>query len=398
MTVENISSVESCRLLILDDERDVGQTIVNMAQSLGIESKAVSSAEDFFSELAEFQPTHVAVDLMMPALDGIGVIRQMAERHTGVAIIIISGASARILEAAKRSAVEHGLCVTGVLGKPFSRKALMTSLQLRPGTVSRTAAGGHALEPGDLGSRVAKALADGAINIALQPKVSLSSGDLIGFEVLARWTDEYGVVIAPDRFIAAAEKAGLINALTETVMDKALKWLADHDRTRGLSIAVNVSAKSLQTDKLLTMIDAMCRRHALPPERLVIELTESEAVGDQTDGLDILTQLRLRKIELAIDDFGVGYSSLIQLARLPFSELKIDKRFVSDLTASHESHAIVAAIIGMANGLGLRTVAEGVEDLDTYNMLKAMGCHCAQGYFIGRPMSPEDAAHWIDTE
>lgn len=395
MTLGKNSSAETCRLLILDDESDVGQTIVNMAQSSGIESKAVSSAEVFFSELAKFAPTHVAIDLMMPTLDGIGVIRQLAEIDAMVAVIIISGASPRVLEAAKRSAVEHGLCVAGVLGKPFSRQALIATLQIRANTISPAALSRAVTTKAvDLELQVAKAIETDAIAIALQPKVVLSSGDLIGFEVLARWTDQ-GFDIPPDRFVPAVERAGLIDKMTEVVLSKAMTWLAHNAPDQRFSMAVNVSARSLRTDTLLAMIDTVCELHALPPERLIVELTESEAVGEQTDTLDTITQLRLRKVELAIDDFGVGYSSLVQLARLPFSELKIDRRFVSDLTVSHESHAIVAAIIGMAKGLGLRTVAEGVEDLETYHLLKSMGCDCAQGYFIGRPMSPADASLWI---
>lgn len=397
MTMQTYSSVDTCRLLILDDESAVGETIVNMAQASGIEARATNNAAAFFRQIYKFDPTHVAIDLMMPSLDGIGVIRRLAETNIKLAVIIISGASPRVLEAARRSAVEHGLSVVGVLGKPFSRKDLIGSLQIGDGSRSHASAfrastrGSVVLE-----QQVAQALEQDMIGIALQPKVSLCNGELVGFEALARWREENGIAIEPQHFIPAAERAGLIDRLTEVVLEKSMTWLADHGKERDFSMAVNVSAISLRTDSLLQMVDAMCRRHQITPERLIVELTESEAVGEQTDALDTITQLRLRKVELAIDDFGVGYSSLVHLARLPFSELKIDRRFIGDLATSHESHAIVVAILGMAKGLGLRTVAEGVEDLETFNLLKSMGCDCAQGFFIGRPMPPGDAARWID--
>ena len=394
MTVDKAFAPQTWRLLVLDDERDVGQTIVTMARSAGVEAKAVTEAEDFFSQLDAYRPTHVAIDLMMPSLDGIGVIRQLADTHADVSVIIISGASARVLEAAKRSATEHGLSVAGILTKPFSRQALVATLEMQAASIAPESHPRDRQSGGALEARLVAALAEDRIGIALQPKVALESGELIGFEALARWQND-GIAVSPDQFVVVAEKAGMIDALTRTVLGKAVRWLARQEHSGSLTVAVNVSARSLKGDALLQMIDATCRDHHLSPERLIVELTESEAVGDQTDALDTITQLRLRRIALAIDDFGVGYSSLVQLARLPFSELKIDRRFVSDLTVSHESHAIVAAIIGMARGLELRTVAEAVEDLETYNLLKSMGCYSAQGYFIGRPMSPEDAAKWI---
>ncbi|SDH20714.1 EAL domain-containing response regulator [Pelagibacterium luteolum] len=395
MTIEQLETQEHRRLLVLDDDQEVAQTVANIARSAGIDCRAVSQAEQFFLALIDFDPTHVVIDLMMPDLDGISVIRRLADGRSKVGVIIVSGASPRVVEAASRSANEHGLWVTGTLSKPFSREALIASLALAPYSQAKV----NSLGPNatrNVEAELYEALECGEISIALQPKVALGDGSLVGFEVLARWQDEAGTSYPPDVFIPAAERAGLIDDLTQSVLGQALGWLSQHFAEARFSIAVNVSAKSLRGGSLFTMLDTICSGNTIAPERLIIELTESEAVGDQTDTLDMITQLRLRGYELAIDDFGVGYSSLVQLARLPYSELKIDRRFVADLAVSHESRAIVAAIIGMARGLGLRTVAEGVEDLDTFNLLKSMGCDFAQGYFIGRPMTPDKAVEWVD--
>src|SRR3569833_1005275 len=302
MTVDKAFAPQTWRLLVLDDERDVGQTIVTMARSAGVEAKAVTEAEDFFSQLDAYRPTHVAIDLMMPSLDGIGVIRQLADTHADVSVIIISGASARVLEAAKRSATEHGLSVAGILTKPCSRQALVATLEMQAASIAPESHPRDRQSGGALEARLVAALAEDRIGIALQPKVALESGELIGFEALARWQND-GIAVSPDQFVVVAEKAGMIDALTRTVLGKAVRWLARQEHSGSLTVAVNVSARSLKGDALLQMIDATCRDHHLSPERLIVELTESEAVGDQTDALDTITQLRLRRIALAIEDF-----------------------------------------------------------------------------------------------
>jgi EAL domain-containing protein (putative c-di-GMP-specific phosphodiesterase class I) len=144
------------------------------------------------------------------------------------------------------------------------------------------------------------------------------------------------------------------------------------------------------------MVADACSRHDIAPERVVLEVTESGAIDPDSGALDVLTRARLMGMKLSIDDFGVGYSSLVQLARMPFSEIKIDRSFVAELCHSCEAQAIIAAIIGMSDGLGMTTVAEGVEDLETYMRLRDMGCHAAQGYFIGRPMASARAVAWSD--
>jgi EAL domain-containing protein (putative c-di-GMP-specific phosphodiesterase class I) len=348
--------------------------------------------------LQNFSPTHLAIDLIMPSLDGIGVIRKLSEIDIDVSVIIVSGADPRVLDAARRSANEHGLRVAGVLRKPFRRKELVAALTVDPDARDRLVSSGpgHEGYKSALEYKIQEAFERDLIKIALQPKVSLLDGKLVGFEALARWTGENGLPIEPDQFVPAVESAGLIGRLTEVVLEKSLTWANGCGNHKNFSIAINVSALSLQTDHILQMIDGMCEEYKFSPDRLIVEITESEAVSHHTDALDVITQLRLRKIDLSIDDFGVGYSSLVQLARLPFSELKIDRRFIAELTTSHEAHAIVVAILGMARGLGLRTIAEGIEDLETYNTLQALGCDSAQGFFIGRPMSPEAASRWIE--
>jgi EAL domain-containing protein (putative c-di-GMP-specific phosphodiesterase class I) len=210
---------------------------------------------------------------------------------------------------------------------------------------------------------------------------------LIGYEALARWTRGDTHVCGPDTFVPLAEQTGQAARLTEVMADRSLAWLGGNFAALPHTVAINIPAQCLKDDQSVRAIAEACARHGVAPARVVLEVTESGAIDPDSGALDVLTRARLMGMKLSIDDFGVGYSSLVQLARMPFSELKIDRSFVAELCHSCEAQAIVAAIIGMSNGLGMTTVAEGVEDLDTYMRLREMGCYAAQGYFIGRPIS-----------
>lgn len=382
------------RLLILDDDPLVGATVKLMAQSIGAESQFTSLAEEFFDLVGDWKPTHILLDLVMPGLDGVGIIRQLGEIACRAQLIIASGVDSRVLDAAERSARQHGLLVAGALAKPFSKGALVTLLGASNGDTAMSGRLGGAVAGGVSGSDLRNALEAGAIRPAFQPKVRCSDGSLLGFEALARWTQDDKTVCGPDVFVPLAESEGLLGKLTEVMAAQSVEWLASCFPATSQTVAINFPRQCLVDDSVIEFISQACVKAGLRHGRVTIEITESGSNDAHPNALDVLTRARLMGFDLSLDDFGVGYSSLVQLARMPFSELKIDQRFVTDLCRSNESQAIVAAIIGMSAGLGMTTVAEGVEDLDTYMRLREMGCHAAQGFFIGRPMLPESAVAW----
>lgn len=298
-----------------------------------------------------------------------------------------------MLDAAQRSARLHRLSLAGALSKPFSRSALAILLE-----VGGTAPQLHlvpAQTPSAPSSRDLKhALEFGEIGPVFQPKVRCGDGSLVGFEALARWTRDEVNICGPDTFVPLAEQTGQAARLTEVIADRSLEWLGRNFASAPHSVAINIPAQCLKDDQTIGWIGRKCSQYGVAPDRVILEVTESGAIEPDSAGLDVLTRVRLMGMKLSIDDFGVGYSSLVQLARMPFSEIKIDRSFVADLCHSCEAQAIVAAIIGMSNGLGMTTVAEGVEDLDTYIRLRDMGCYAAQGYFIGRPMAAPLAVKW----
>jgi EAL domain-containing protein (putative c-di-GMP-specific phosphodiesterase class I)/CheY-like chemotaxis protein len=385
--------------LILDDDIAVGEVIQLMAQSLGFETHFCTTAEDFFRKFITLQPDVITIDLVMPGLDGVQVMRVLAELKCGARIIISSGMDKRVLEAAHRSASEHGLNVVGVLRKPCSKESLRNLLgEIKSKNESDLGENGlaHSSQFKIVKSDLQRAIAREEIVMAYQPKIKCTSGEFAGFEALVRWQHPTKGIIPPAHFIPVAEEIGLIDGLTTTIFGQSCEWFSKHFSQSSIKLSLNLSAKSLGDLKLADEISALCRRFGIAPERIVIELTETSAMVDPLLSLDLIIRLRMKGFCISIDDFGTGYSSIVQLVRLPFSEIKVDKSFVITSQQSIESRAVINSIIELGHSLGMVVTAEGVEDLATQKYLTDHGCDLAQGYFIGRPMWGEDALVWVD--
>jgi EAL domain-containing protein (putative c-di-GMP-specific phosphodiesterase class I) len=239
-----------------------------------------------------------------------------------------------------------------------------------------------------------RALKEQRLYMLYQPKVRLPDGSLAGVEALMRWKDPDLGFVEPSRFIPLAEAHGLIDELTlwglRTILRQWLEWRSDGIDT---GIAFNISALSLQHLDFPDLVERMCRGLSVPPDRLVLELTEG-ATQPLVKLMDTLTRFRIKGIGLAIDDFGTGYSSLMQLRQLPFTDVKLDQNFVADVDHSRDSRLIIRSITELAHGLGLITTAEGVETLGQLRTLAELGCDQAQGYLIAEPMAPDALKAW----
>ena len=250
---------------------------------------------------------------------------------------------------------------------------------------------------GDLGllDGFERALINGRLHMVYQPKVSLRDGTLKRVEALVRWDDPERGAVPPSRFVPLAEKHGLIDELTQWGLRTSLRqWLAwQHDGIQ-TGLAFNISALSLDQLDFPDLVERMCRALGVPTECLMLELTEG-ATQPLIKLMDTLTRFRIKGIGLAIDDFGVGYSTLMQLRQLPFTDLKIDRFFVDDAPTSAESALIVRSMIDLAHGLGLTVTAEGVETEAQLQLLCDMGCDVAQGYLIARPLEPHALKPWL---
>ena len=241
-----------------------------------------------------------------------------------------------------------------------------------------------------------EALSSGAIGVAFQPKVSATSKAVTGVEALARWTHPALGAISPAEFIPLAEAAGLMGPLTSTVLRQALTACKGWQRRAGrIGVAVNVSADTILDPAFVTEVAAILTSVNISPDLLTLELTEGVVVHDPQLAVLRLAEMRALGVKMSVDDFGTGYSSLTYLKGLPVDEVKIDKGFVDDVTHDAGDRAVVRAVVDIAHTLGLRVVAEGVENADQGLVLEQLGVDEVQGYLHARPMAALDIAQWL---
>jgi diguanylate cyclase (GGDEF)-like protein len=237
-----------------------------------------------------------------------------------------------------------------------------------------------------------RALERGQLVLHYQPQVRALDNGMAGMEALVRWQHPRLGLVMPDRFIALAERVGLIVDLGQWVLDEVCRQWAVWRRAgaRVPTVSVNLSPVQVRGDYLVAQVASAMRRHGLPPGALTLEITESMAMLEPERTVEVLTQLVAVGARISLDDFGTGYSSLSYLAYLPAHELKIDRQFVRQMTTGSRHAAIVQSVVMLGQQLGLDVVAEGVETLEQKQMLAAMGCDRLQGYYIGKPRAVED--------
>ena len=240
-----------------------------------------------------------------------------------------------------------------------------------------------------------RALDKQQLKLFYQPLIELKTGQVSGFEALARWTHEERGEISPSEFIPVAEESGLILQLGRWAMDEAMETLGGWDRAAGaplpLSVGVNLSAIQVARDDVPAMVAEALKAHGIDGRRLTLELTESSIVQDPARATRVFEALKALDTTVAMDDFGTGYSSLAYLQKLPIDVLKIDQSFVSAMMVDPDSVAIVRAVLSLAEALGMSTTAEGIESVELATTLAALGCKSGQGYYFARPLEADAA-------
>ena len=244
-----------------------------------------------------------------------------------------------------------------------------------------------------------RAIERAELRLVYQPKIDATSMQVTAVEALLRWQHPQRGMVSPAVFVPLAERHGLIDALGRWVLTEACRQAADW-RTQGLRmrVAVNLSGQQLRHEDFVPWLERELRQHSIPPGRFTVEITESVAMEDTEATREAFERLRRAGLHVSIDDFGTGHSSLASLRQLPAAELKIDRAFVTDLPSDSNAMAIARAIVQMAQSLGLRVVAEGVETEGQRDALVALGCHELQGYLFARPMSAQALSMWVDND
>lgn len=392
------SSTSRGRVLIIDDDHLVGKMIVAHARAAGYKAKVTDDPEEFYALADSWNPTFVMVDLVMGEVDGLTVLKRLAEMRSEAVVVIASGMGSKILDSARQFAAASGLAYGGVLHKPFRRTDVAAVLN----------AGAHAPEVAEpvldsfdawdvpmFEKELRAASAHHDLTVVFQPKVSCVDGSVAGYEALVRWHHPKLGLIPPTAFIPRAESVGLIGLVTDSVASMALAWFSGSRLHTHERLAINISASEITGTDLGARLLTACSLANVPPERVILEVTESSAIADQTGSLEILTRLRLSGFQLSVDDFGTGYSSMTQLSNMPFSEIKIDRSFVKNLGQSLPAGVMVRSMLQLGQGLGLECTAEGVETAAALDALSEMGCDLAQGYYIAYPMDEETLEKWL---
>ena len=378
-------------ILVIEDDDFQRGMLVKMLRYLGV--TAISEAEngkqalDFLHTIDTKKIDIIICDLKMPEMDGMEFIRHLGQENAVTSIIILSTLDRVLLASVAKMTVAYGINLVGVVEKPIvitqleSLISLYEPVDVKP-KQTVTLAQVYSIE------EIMHGVREKQFEPFFQPKVDLKTDRIIGAEALARWIHPEHGVIAPYHFINLIEQNNQIDELTFLMLEKvvaASRLL--HDKGYDISISVNLSLNSLTDITLANRIIEVAREAGVNPCHIILEVTESAAMTEVALALENLARLRMHGFGLAIDDYGTGYSSLQQLTRIAFSELKIDQSFVKDVAINPALRIIVESSIDMANKLQVSCVAEGVETKEDWDILKSMSCNMAQGYFIAKPMN-----------
>jgi EAL domain-containing protein (putative c-di-GMP-specific phosphodiesterase class I) len=383
-------------ILIIDDDPDIGEIVAAVAEPLGWECLVTTEPADFLEKLS-FEPEFIFLDLIIPKVDGIELLRCLSQSRSRARIVLMSGVGKRVIETADKLAQAMDLSVAGHLQKPFELRELEDILSVpRPEEMHHASS----LDTSWIASEIElrRAIDQGELVLHYQPQIEIATRQLVGFEALVRWQHPHRGLIFPDAFIARAESLGLITAMTWEVVLLALSDWNSLSLASGIQplLSINASTSCLHDLQFPDMLLSILNSKNVPPEKLVVEITESGLINDLASTLDILIRLRMRHIQLSVDDFGTGYSVMQQLRNIPANEIKIDKSFVQNSRVNQSDRVMVEKTIEIGHELGVRVIAEGVETEEEFELLASLDCDVAQGYLFSRPLDLPKLTSWLN--
>jgi EAL domain-containing protein (putative c-di-GMP-specific phosphodiesterase class I)/ActR/RegA family two-component response regulator len=384
------------RILVIDDDADIGDLVSAAAEAMGFQCIATTNPTSFLESLTA-ETTLVLLDLMMPDMDGVVLMRLLAKRKCRAGIVLMSGVGKRTIESTEQFAQAMGLCVAGHLEKPFRIHELEEVLRrlpkVQPLPIARADAG-FIVEKKELQD----AIKNDEFVVYYQPQIDIRSGRVIGVEALVRWRHPTRGLVFPDNFIGRMEEFGLIDQLGWIVADRGMSDVGQFARCTGkdFMLSMNASVNSLCDLDFPDTLALIAEKHGVSPQSVTIEITETGLIKEDSRVLDTLTRLRIKKMNLSIDDFGTGYAMMQQLKNIPATELKIDKSFIQEMTTGIMDRIMVQKTIEMGHELGMHVIAEGVETEEQLDLLRSYGCDSAQGYLFSRPIPAQEMVNWLE--
>lgn len=387
------------RVLVVDEQMVPRRMAAKMIRDCGVAD--VLEAESADIALAILDTDMLSVDLVLtdlrlkaPGPDGVEFIRRLAERGLVGQLILATNGDETVGRSVTAMARGLGLDVVGHVKKPISPESLrplvlrqlarrVTAPLLKPRAVHVSA------------EELRQAILAKQFVPYFQPRVRASDGGVTAVEALIRWRHPERGLIPPGAFIPLADSAGLIDDITDVVLEKSIAWARTwRDLGIDIAVSVNLTESSLRNGAMPGRIAALAEEHGIAHERIVLEVTEADAIAESSDTLEALVRLRLMGFSLSIDDFGTGMGTIEQLGETPFSEVKIDQSLVTGVADQPQFLGALEYSLRLAKQLGLKTVAEGVESRVDWELLAELGCDEMQGFHVARPMPAEEIEGW----
>ncbi len=392
--------IAELNFLVAEDDPVQSWALAVMLKKLG--ATRIVEVADGVEALAVFRaskddPIDIAlIDLNMPNMDGMELIRHLAKLDQSASIILVTAHDRALLFSVETMTKAYGVNLLGTIEKPPTPDRLQELLQVFSQTPEGQKKARNSLPAFSL-AEIAEGLAAGQFEPFFQPKVELKTGYIKGAEAFARWRHPVHGILPPSSFISVLEQYGQIDLLNWIMIEKAISacrtW---HDLEFPIAVSINLSLSSLTQPNFTDRIAESAQRHGIEAEYVILEITESAVLADDPQFWETLARLRMKGFGLSVDDYGTGNSNIQMLARIPFSELKIDRSFVAGASENQALSIVLNSCLSLSRSLNRFSVAVGVEDKQDWDFLQGMGCTYAQGYYIAKPLELQAFPAWME--
>jgi len=382
-------------ILVIDDDCEIGEFVAAAAAAIGMRCAATTDPSKLLC-LLDTNVTLIFLDLMMPSMDGVEVLRLLGKVECRASIVLMSGISKRVMDTAVKLAATLGLKIAGHLQKPFRLAELEEFLLGQVPEMSAPVV----KQPAQIefpATELCAGIQTQQFVLHYQPQIDLRTGEVHGLEGLARWQHPERGLVFPDSFIARLEALGAMDEFGWKMAELGLSEMSRFavDKQKPPCLALNVSVQSLRDLQFPDTFTALAEKHRVPASSIMVEITESGLMHEPSWALDVLVRLRMKDVQLSIDDFGTGYAMMQHLVNIPATELKIDKVFVQNMHLNSSDRVMVEKTIEIGHELGMAVTAEGVETETQLDFLRRQGCDRAQGFLFSRALPAGELTEWL---